>query len=55
MPIAILASHNQNAAANLRDTIASTRTAMANLAADTEAIKHNFFCVDFSTGVDIST
>ena len=32
---------DENAADNLRDSIASARTAMTNLAADTEALKHN--------------
>ncbi len=38
---------DQNAASGLRDTIASARTTMTNLAADTEAIKHNFFLRGF--------
>jgi phospholipid/cholesterol/gamma-HCH transport system substrate-binding protein len=38
---------DENAAANLRDTIASARTTMNNLAADTEALKHNFFLRGF--------
>jgi len=37
----------ETAAANLRDAIASARTAMTNLAADTEALKHNFFLRGF--------
>lgn len=35
--------HNENTAAALRDTIQQARNATANLASDTEAIKHNFF------------
>jgi phospholipid/cholesterol/gamma-HCH transport system substrate-binding protein len=38
---------DENAAANLRDTIASARTSMTNLAALTEALKHNFFLRGF--------
>jgi len=38
---------DENAAANLRDTIASARTSMTNLAADTEALKDNFFLRGF--------
>jgi phospholipid/cholesterol/gamma-HCH transport system substrate-binding protein len=38
---------DENAAYNLRDSIASARTAMTNLAADTEALKHNFFLRGF--------
>ncbi len=38
---------DENAAANLRDTIASARTSMTNLAAVTEALKHNFFLRGF--------
>jgi phospholipid/cholesterol/gamma-HCH transport system substrate-binding protein len=38
---------DESAANNLRDTIASARTTMTNLAADTEALKHNFFLRGF--------
>jgi phospholipid/cholesterol/gamma-HCH transport system substrate-binding protein len=38
---------DENAAETLRDSIASARTAMTNLAADTEALKHNFFLRGF--------
>jgi phospholipid/cholesterol/gamma-HCH transport system substrate-binding protein len=38
---------DENAAENLRDTIASARTSMTNLAALTEALKHNFFLRGF--------
>ncbi len=38
---------DQSSAANLRDTIASSRQAMDNMAADTEALKHNFFLRGF--------
>lgn len=38
---------DENAAANLRDTIADARTTMTNLTADTEALKHNFFLRGF--------
>ena len=38
---------DENAAGNLRDSIASARTAMTNVAADTEALKHNFFLRGF--------
>jgi phospholipid/cholesterol/gamma-HCH transport system substrate-binding protein len=38
---------DENAAANLRDTIASARASMTNLAAVTEALKHNFFLRGF--------
>ncbi len=38
---------DENAAANLRDAIANARTSMTNLAADTEALKHNFFLRGF--------
>jgi phospholipid/cholesterol/gamma-HCH transport system substrate-binding protein len=38
---------DETATANLRDTIASARTTMTNLAADTEALKHNFFLRGF--------
>jgi phospholipid/cholesterol/gamma-HCH transport system substrate-binding protein len=37
------------AAADLRDTIANARVAMANLADDTEALKHNFLLRGFFT------
>jgi phospholipid/cholesterol/gamma-HCH transport system substrate-binding protein len=37
----------ENVAANLRDTIASARISMTNLAAITEALKHNFFVRGF--------
>jgi len=38
---------DENAAANLRDAIASARTSMTNIAADSEALKHNFFLRGF--------
>jgi len=38
---------DENAAANLQGAIASARTTMSNLAADTEALKHNFFLRGF--------
>jgi phospholipid/cholesterol/gamma-HCH transport system substrate-binding protein len=38
---------DDNVAANLRDTIASARISMTNLAAVTEALKHNFFVRGF--------
>jgi phospholipid/cholesterol/gamma-HCH transport system substrate-binding protein len=38
---------DENVAANLRDTIASARTTMTNLAADAEALKSNFFLRGF--------
>jgi phospholipid/cholesterol/gamma-HCH transport system substrate-binding protein len=38
---------DENAAANLRDTIVSARTSMTNLAAVTEALQHNFFLRGF--------
>ena len=38
---------DENAAANLRDTIAGARTSMTNLAAVTEALKHNFLLRGF--------
>jgi phospholipid/cholesterol/gamma-HCH transport system substrate-binding protein len=38
---------DENVAANLRDTIASARISMTNLAAVTEALKHNFFVRGF--------
>lgn len=37
----------ENAAANLRQAVASARQSMSNLADDTEAIKHNFFLRGF--------
>jgi phospholipid/cholesterol/gamma-HCH transport system substrate-binding protein len=40
-------SGDESATDNLRDTIASAQTAMTNLAADTEALKHNFFLRGF--------
>ena len=38
---------DENAAANLRDAIAGARTSMNNLAADTEALRHNLFLRGF--------
>lgn len=38
---------DENAVTNLRDTIAGARTTMTNLAADTEALKNNFFLRGF--------
>ncbi len=46
---AFLASgpRGENATANLRQTVASARQSMSNLADDTEALKHNFFLRGF--------
>jgi phospholipid/cholesterol/gamma-HCH transport system substrate-binding protein len=38
---------DESAAKNLRDIIGNARTTMTNLAADTEALKHNFFLRGF--------
>ncbi len=38
---------DENALSNLRDAIAGARSTMTNLAADSEALKHNFFLRGF--------